>query len=216
MNPHHEWNDELGELAEAYAAGALPAQRRSEYEGHLASCSLCSAEVNTLGQIVAGLALASPELTGSESAAEGWERISARLKDSTGLQHTGSIQTWRGWQADDPHAGPLGLFLRRDDGQGWEQTASPGVEARKLFSDPAADRVTMLVRMQPGSSYPAHRHAGPEECYVLEGDLQVGDDLEMKAGDFQRAESGSLHPVQSTRRGCLLLLQSSLSDELVA
>jgi len=38
----------------------------------------------------------------------------------------------------------------------------------------------------------------------------------MRAGDYQRAETGSTHPVQSTRGGCLLLLTSSLRDELVA
>ena len=76
--------------------------------------------------------------------------------------------------------------------------------------------VTMLIRMAPGTAYPAHRHGGAEECYVLEGDLHVGDDIVMHAGDYQRAEAGSTHPVQSTRGGCLLLLTSSLRDELVA
>jgi hypothetical protein len=37
----------------------------------------------------------------------------------------------------------------------------------------------------------------------------------MRAGDFQRAEAGSVHPVQSTDGGCLLLITSSLDDELL-
>ena len=77
-------------------------------------------------------------------------------------------------------------------------------------------RVTMLVRMEKGTSYPSHRHAGPEECYVLAGDLEVGDQLEMHAGDYQRVERGSVHPPQTTREGCLLLITSSMHDELLS
>jgi hypothetical protein len=36
----------------------------------------------------------------------------------------------------------------------------------------------------------------------------------MKSGDYQRAEKGTLHEVQSTEGGCLLLLVSSQHDEL--
>jgi quercetin dioxygenase-like cupin family protein len=72
----------------------------------------------------------------------------------------------------------------------------------------------MLVRMEPGSSYPGHVHGGPEECYVISGDLRVGDSLHMRAGDYQRVAAGMTHPVQSTDEGCLLLITSSLHDEL--
>jgi anti-sigma factor ChrR (cupin superfamily) len=72
----------------------------------------------------------------------------------------------------------------------------------------------MPVRMEPGTSYPRHRHKGVEEGYVLEGDLHVGDEA-MKAGDCQRAETESIHAVQSTESGCLLRIVSSTVDELV-
>ena len=90
----------------------------------------------------------------------------------------------------------------------------PGVEARRLFVDSESDRVTMLVRMAPGSSYPAHVHGGPEECLVISGDLRIGPQ-HMKCGDFQRAVPGSTHVVQSTDEGCVLLIVSSLHDEIL-
>lgn len=204
MKPHQSWNDELRDMAEAFVSGAMPAERREEYEEHLARCGPCRAEVEVLSAVVEGLALATPP---AAPPAGVWERVRVEL--------TADVQTWRGWKPDDPNGGPLGLFLARDTERRWEPTGVPGVEAQRLFQDPDADRVTMLVRMAPGSSYPAHVHAGPEECYVLEGDLRVGDDLEMSAGDYQRARAGTHHPVQSTRGGCVLLLSSSLSDELV-
>jgi quercetin dioxygenase-like cupin family protein len=122
------------------------------------------------------------------------------------------IQPWKEWRAP-ASTQPL-QYLSSNNGA-FEPTAVPGVEVRKLHVDAAEDKVTMLVRMAAGSSYPAHRHGGPEECFVLSGDLEVGDELEMHSGDFQRAAVGSVHPVQSTRGGCLLLITSSLKDELL-
>jgi anti-sigma factor ChrR (cupin superfamily) len=205
VNPHESWTDELRAEAEAYVAGSLRKERHSEFEAHLTDCPLCRPEVDALEAVVAGLALAAPEAEPSDAV---WEQVQAQLANE--------VQTWRGWTADDPTAGPLGLFLARGDERAWEPTGVMGIEAQRLFQDTEADRVTMLVRMAPGTSYPAHVHGGPEECYVLEGDLAVGEGLEMRAGDYQRAETGSTHPVQSTRGGCLLLLTSSLRDELVA
>ena len=72
----------------------------------------------------------------------------------------------------------------------------------------------MLFRMAPGSSYPAHRHSGPEECLVLSGDLRISD-VRMVEGDYQFAAAGSEHTVQSTENGCLLLITTSLSDEIL-
>ena len=85
-----------------------------------------------------------------------------------------------------------------------------------LMFDAARRTATMLVRMLPGTQYPSHRHAEAEECLVLEGDLHVGADLVMHAGDFQRAAKGSVHVPQFTVDGCLLLITSSLEDELLS
>ena len=68
--------------------------------------------------------------------------------------------------------------------------------------------------MAPGSSYPCHVHNGPEQCLVLEGDLLVEDDL-LGPGDYQWAEVGSRHGIQSTKQGCLLLITSSMTDEFI-
>jgi quercetin dioxygenase-like cupin family protein len=72
--------------------------------------------------------------------------------------------------------------------------------------------MTAMFRMEPGTSYPQHIHAGAEECYVLEGDLHVGD-MVLHAGDYQRAEAGSHHGYQSTETGCVLLVTCALNDE---
>lgn len=91
-------------------------------------------------------------------------------------------------------------------------TPPPSLKARLM--DAANDRLTMLVRMNAGTSYPAHRHRGVEECYVLEGDL-YGPNFEMRAGDYQRLAGGSVHGVQGTRGGCSLFIVSLMNDELL-
>ena len=84
---------------------------------------------------------------------------------------------------------------------------------RQLFVDRKQRSATMLIRMDAGASYPGHRHGGLEECYVLEGDLHH-DDRVMRAGDFEVVSEGSRHGRQWTEGGCLLLIRSSLDDEL--
>lgn len=121
------------------------------------------------------------------------------------------VQVWKNWKRP---AGPSDFFLQRGSEGEWEATAAPGVEVKKLFVDQKRGYATMVVRMAAGAAYPGHRHAGFEECYVLQGDLHVGD-IVLHAGDYQRAEGGSIHGVQKTEQGCLLFIVSSLDDELL-
>ena len=95
--------------------------------------------------------------------------------------------------------------MRAHEGE-WRETGIPGVTARILFQDRERELLTVLLRLAPGASYPAHTHGGWEECIVLEGDVRVGDEV-MGPGDFQRSEGGSQHPRHWTRDGCLLYIQ---------
>lgn len=97
---------------------------------------------------------------------------------------------------------------------GFERTGIEGIEAKTLFVDAARRRVSMMVRMAPGTSYPAHRHAAVEECFVVSGDIRVGERV-LRAGDYQVAAEDSIHGVQSTEHGCVLFIVSSQDDELV-
>ncbi len=202
MRPHECLDEASREQVALYALGALEGSDAVEVEAHLALCSVCRREVDSLRFVVDALAVAGPT-------AEPPERLRHRLLAR--IRAAGSVQTWKAWVPDTVRQ-PL-LVVKRDEGA-WEPTGVAGVAVRRLFVDPEADRVTMLVRMAPGTSYPSHRHAGVEECYVLEGDLH-SHDFEMRAGDYQRLEGGSVHGVQATREGCLLFIVSSLHDDLL-
>ena len=123
------------------------------------------------------------------------------------------IQVWRRWRSATPPGSPALHTLRGADAE-WQSIGIDGIRTKCLSVDDARRTVTMLVEMAPGSAYPPHRHGGPEECYVVAGDLRVGEQV-LTTGDFQRADEGSVHGVQATDNGCLLLLVSSKDDELL-
>ena len=203
MTPHDILSNDDRERAALYALGALESDAAILYAGHLAACAACRAEVDSHRDAVAALGRAVDPV-------EPPPALKSRVLEAAHPEHdAAAIQTWKRWA---PSTGEAMTIVR--DGGDWEKTAVSGIEVRCLYLDAANDRVTMLVRMAAGTSYPAHRHGGIEECYVLEGDL-YGPDFEMRRGDYQRLEGGTVHGVQGTRDGCLLLIASSMHDELL-
>ena len=204
MNAHEILQDDDRDRAALHALGALEPDAAALYDAHLEICEACRAEVDSHRAAVDALGRA-------VTPAEPPQSLKTRLMHAVHRGDAGgSIQTWKGWAPSSPGEG---MTLVRGSGD-WEQTGVAGVEVRRLFVDAEADRLTMLVRMAAGTAYPSHRHGGVEECYVLEGDI-YGPNFEMRAGDYQRLEGGSVHGVQGTCGGCLLFIVSSLNDELL-
>jgi len=95
----------------------------------------------------------------------------------------------------------------------WVETPISGVRRKILAIDRARDRVTMLLTGEPGARFPAHRHSGPEECFVISGSLIVEGRL-LRAGDFHHAE-GESHPAEAwTDEGAVMLIVAAASDYL--
>lgn len=211
MNAHEFLDDDLRDQAAAYVLGSLAEDEARRYRVHLAVCATCSGEVADVERVTGELASIAPETAPPPGL---WDRVLARAREigaPADADAPATSQIWKTWAEDDATRAP---FTYVDEGGAFEPTAQPGISARKLFVDREHDRVTMLVRMQPGTAYPPHRHAGPEDCYVIAGDLADGARV-LHAGDYVRAAPGSTHGVQSTEKGCLLLIVSSLGDELV-
>ena len=107
-------------------------------------------------------------------------------------------------------AAPPNHTITSTDGE-WVETAVPGVRKKILSIDRTQDRITMLLKVEPGTRYPAHRHSGPEECYVISGSLVVEGRV-LRAGDFHHAEGESDHDEIWTDEGVEVLLVASASD----
>ena len=107
----------------------------------------------------------------------------------------------------DAIALPQGFLFRFAGEDGFRPTPLPGISYRMLSRDNARERVTCLLKLEPGARLPSHSHKGVEECLVLEGSVFVGQ-TRMKAGDYQRAEAASEHVEQWTDTGALLYLSA--------
>ena len=89
------------------------------------------------------------------------------------------------------------------DGRAWRPTRVEGVDLILLHPSEEESRRAraeygtavegaLLIRMHPGCGYPAHRHLGIEEVFVLQGAYR--DQLGIHcAGEYVRYEAGSEH-----------------------
>ena len=202
---HRRATNELREQAALYALGALEGEQARAFENHLGGCAVCRRELDAFEQTVPLLPFSAPQHRPRPGLRQALlQRIGSEPQASEGPQ------VWKTWQSS-PQGGLH--VVRAIEGE-W-QAVGEGVRAKALYVDPSRDMVTMLIRMEAGSTYPAHRHGGPEQCLVLEGDLRVGP-VVLHAGDYQCADQDSIHDVTRTENGCLLLIVSSRRDQLLA
>ena len=94
----------------------------------------------------------------------------------------------------------------------WEDVA-PGISCKLLATDAATHRVSMLVRLAPGTDYPPHTHAGREELHLLDGELWI-DERKLYPGDYNRAEAGTADKRVWSETGCTCVLITSTQDIL--
>ncbi len=100
----------------------------------------------------------------------------------------------------------------------WQPLDEPGVSGvyvKVLRVDGATGRApTILLRFEPGATYPPHNHPGGEEIFVLEGDVRLGKD-HLRAGDYLYTAPNNKHGV-SSETGCVLLLVVPEEVEILA
>lgn len=92
----------------------------------------------------------------------------------------------------------------------WEE-AAPGISCKLLATDAENGRVSMLVRLAPGTDYPPHTHADVEELHLLHGELTI-DARKLHAGDYNRAEPGTEDKRVWSATGCTCALITSFRD----
>jgi len=99
---------------------------------------------------------------------------------------------------------PVPSISRRQSDGVWLDVA-PGVRLKMLHVNPVTGERTGLMRMERGSTIPEHDHPETEECFVLEGAVEI-DGQDLRAGDYTVAYAGSRHEVIRSAAGGLLLL----------
>ena len=111
---------------------------------------------------------------------------------------------------------PVGLhFMEAASKSGWKELPLPGAFIKLLSLEKERGFAVLLGRIGAGVRYPAHVNVGPEDFYILSGDLVVGN-RRLVAGDFHHADKGSQHEVNYSEHGCTLLAVLTTDDPLVS
>ncbi len=110
---------------------------------------------------------------------------------------------------------PPGLsFLVAADSSPWKPLPVPGAWIKLLSLERERGYAVLLGKLDPGARFPAHLNVGPEDFYVLTGDLHIGA-TRLSGGDFHHAERGSWHEENYSENGCTLLAVLTVDDPLV-
>jgi quercetin dioxygenase-like cupin family protein len=176
----------------AYVIHALPPDEAAAVEAHIASCSQCRQDLETLRPVADSFVFWPTDVLRPPPLLR--ERLARRIAAETG---GAALPTTPGRQWDEPP---------------WEEVA-PGILCKLMATDTKEHRVSMLVRLLPGVEYPAHTHAGLEELFLLDGELWI-DDRKLSPGDYNRAEAGSGDKRVWSETGCTCVLITSTQDIL--
>ena len=106
-------------------------------------------------------------------------------------------------------------FIAGAEQKEWKALPLPGAYIKLLSLEKDRGYAVLLGKLDPGVQYPAHVNAGPEDFFILTGDLIIGD-RKLVAGDFHHADKGSQHEVNYSEEGCTLLAVLTTDDPLVA
>jgi anti-sigma factor ChrR (cupin superfamily) len=185
------------DLASLYALGALSFSEQQAFEAELnGNPELLSLARSLQSAIAAAAAATTPVALPPGLKDKVFRRIESTEAAPTGSRHGLSFATATGES-------------------GWKQLPVPGASIKLLSLERERGYAVLLGKLEPGTRYPAHLNAGPEDFYVLTGDLFIGD-RKLVAGDFHHADAGSQHEENHSVEGCTLLAVLTISDPLVA
>lgn len=192
-------SDAQKDQAGLYALGALTPEEQGAFENELRSNAELREFALALQRSAAGIAISVPQ-----------KNTPAGLKARVFNLITEAPA------AIPPAAVPAGFrFLEATSQSGWKELPIPGAWIKMLSLEKDRGYAVLLGKIDPGVRYPAHTNAGPEDFYILSGDLVVGE-RRLIAGDFHHADKGSFHEVNYSPGGCTLLAVLTVEDPLVA
>jgi quercetin dioxygenase-like cupin family protein len=91
------------------------------------------------------------------------------------------------------------------DSLAWSPLDFPGVAMRVVYRDARTGGMTVMTRLEPGASIPAHKHTHADETvFVLSGDF-VEAGTSYGAGSYFVASAGTPHGPHESRTGCVVL-----------
>jgi quercetin dioxygenase-like cupin family protein len=200
MNEHVDgWIPEL-------VLGTLDGPTRATVEGHLERCERCAAEAVAMGETLWAMALSVPPERPDPA-------LRTSLLASIVEQETGDGGADRFGELTGQLARFFELPLSRvralveliDEPAAWSRGPAQGIKLIHLEAGPrfaAAD--PGFVILEPGATFPHHRHVGGELVLVLQGSFADADGRVLRAGDSQDLASNTSHFFTAQDQGCIL------------
>jgi len=175
----------------AYALGALAQTDLEAAEAHIASCADCQRELESIEGLLNHFVAWPTDVLAPPASLH--QRLALRISEET---DQAPVTSYRSEWSEPP----------------WEAVA-PGIECKLLATDEDRQRVSMLVRLAPGASYPPHTHAGVEELFLLDGELWI-DERKLYPGDYNYGQPGAGDDLVWSETGCTCVLVTSTRDVL--
>ena len=192
------------EQASLYALGALPGAEARVFEAAMRGNAELASLVRSLQDTAALVALSAPAITPPPALRS---KVLHRIDALVGAKMPATPA---------PLAALAGLnFIEAAAGKDWKPLPVPGTFIKLLSLEQERGYAVLLGKLDAGARYPAHVNAGPEDFFILTGDLVIGE-RRLVAGDFHHAAGGSLHAENYSIGGCTLLAVLTTSDPLVA
>ena len=192
------------EQASLYALGALPEAEARVFDAELRGNAELAELVRSL-QRTAGLMALSAPLVQPPAALRG--KVLQRIDEIAGIKKSA---------ARPSPAALAGLnFIEAAADKDWKPLPVPGTFIKLLSIERDRGYAVLLGKLDAGARYPAHLNAGPEDFFILTGDLVIGE-CNLVAGDFHHADGGSQHAENYSVGGCTLLAVLTTDDPLVA
>ena len=193
MNPEPTAHDQdHADAVVLHALRALPPGEVAAAEARIAACAECRQELERLRPIVDTFAAWPTDVL--RPSAPLWDRVAERISEQTGRP-------------------PLAPAPEPVPPSEWFQ-AGPGISCKLLATDTENNLVSLLVRLAPGTDYPAHRHGAVEQLHLLDGVLHV-DERTYQPGDYLTSAPGTVDHRVWSETGCTCFLLTSYHDVLM-
>jgi anti-sigma factor ChrR (cupin superfamily) len=206
MNDEHRC---FCELAPLYALGCLDEADRLWVEAQATESPELAAELAELEETAAAIAYAAP-VVAPPPGLKGrlFQQLGVETCESDSIARLSAIPTANSNQLGQPDW--MNRFSNSEAarlrGMKWRRHRVKGVTYALLHFNLFTREVVVLLRAEPGTRYPLHRHRGIEEIFMLAGDLVIGERT-YAVGDYIRSEAKSVHVVES-RTGCLCYIRT--------
>lgn len=198
--------DQQQEQAALFALGALSAEEQLRFVAQVQADPELRVFLASLQNSVDQMALAIPQTAPPPGLKT---KVLARLQTSVNPDARRPLSGRAVAQATPGLSFRLGA-----ESSGWKPLPIAGAWIKLLSVQPDRGYAVLLGKLDPGVRYPAHINIGPEDFYILTGDLHVGDNT-LGPGDFHHADAGSAHQENFSVAGCTLLAVLTMDDPLV-